>query len=135
MEEPTIPDPKATRQAVRTKARLVSLKLLDRAESLADSMDADSMGKVLGHIGKLAGVESQRVDVKHSGSVAHLHLDALRAAMQRPSLSYSSGNGTLSDTVTPLQIAQPVDAQVVSVDTQGTGDPSEPDGAEQLGHS
>ena len=70
------------------RARLVLDMALDRVESaLSDDTKEVSLANLastVGALGKIAGVQS--TDVNVGGSVAHLHLDALRAPKANPML-------------------------------------------------
>ena len=65
------------------RARLILDMALDRVEDAVSEADADNplplkdLNATVAALGRIAGVQSTSIDV--TGSVAHLHLDALRA--------------------------------------------------------
>lgn len=83
MTQPSIDDIRhgKTPEAIRLRARLVLDMALDRVEAeLSDDTKEVSLANLastVGALGRIAGVAS--TDVNVSGTVGHLHLDALRA--------------------------------------------------------
>jgi hypothetical protein len=65
-----------TAEGIRTRSRLILELALDRLEGKLDEASVKELNGAIASLGRIAGVQS--TDVNIQGSVAHLHLDALR---------------------------------------------------------
>ena len=79
-----------TPEAIRLRARLVLDRALDRVEEEleGESVTLQALSATVGALGRIAGVQS--TDVNVGGSVAHLHLDALRVRNSVNSLNVNN---------------------------------------------
>jgi hypothetical protein len=64
-------------EGIRTRARLILERALDRLDDKLGEAGVKELNGAIAALGRIAGVQS--TDVNIMGSVAHLHLDALRA--------------------------------------------------------
>lgn len=123
-----------TEEALRARARTVSLNILDDLDNVRSSMDSKALTDALKATSVLATEKSSTVHV--SGSVAHLHLDALRQLSAERRLSNSSTDtATASARMLPKSID---DSGLVEVegDSASLGQESDGgEGAETLGRS
>ena len=81
-----------TAEGVRTRARLILERALDRLDEKLDEADVKELNSAVAALGRIAGVQS--TDVNIQGSVAHLHLDALRAPRSVSNLNSVNGLDT-----------------------------------------
>ena len=97
-----------TPEAIRARARLILDMALDRVEEglQAEELPLKDATAVVGALGRIAGVQSTEVNL--SGSVGHLHLEAMLAA--RPTIDAHKASAMLphmqevspkEDTITP----------------------------------
>lgn len=120
--------------AVRARARLLTIAVMDDLDARRSSMDDGKLVDALNAAGKLTGVQVTTQNV--TGSVAHLHLDALRQLSAERRLSNSSdAPTTVSARVLPKSTSDSglVEVEGDSVSPEPEGDEREAE--ESLGRS
>ncbi len=99
-----------TAEGVRTRARLILERALDRLDDKLDEADVKELNSAVAALGRIAGVQS--TDVNVSGSVAHLHLDALRAPRVKSIDANVLDSAKILPSVQEVNTVQDLDASI-----------------------